>query len=128
MSSCSGLFQYSGSLPIAHALTMTLVLIAISYPFISHLSLASLGSSKGAGGWNLRVSLITNFNSDIAHSMVVDEVSLPAVNITWKEQRKEFQCETKTMDKVKMQKLKPNAAKRKDMADPKSANITNYEY
>ncbi|KAF4390188.1 hypothetical protein G4B88_005106 [Cannabis sativa] len=43
----SGSIQYFGSLPIAHKFTTTLVFIG----------------SRGAGGCNLKVSLITDFNS-----------------------------------------------------------------
>lgn len=113
----SGSVQYSGSLPIAHALTMSVALVGISNPLISHFSLHYLGSSIGTGGCNRSVSLITSFKnfissmpdsstfpfllktsltsicaffisfgffiiSHIAQSIVVADVSLPAVKMS----------------------------------------------
>jgi hypothetical protein len=68
-SKLSGSVQYLGSLPVAHAFTTTLVLTGISYPFISHFSLHSLGSNRGAGGCNLRVSLTTSFKYFISSNI-----------------------------------------------------------
>lgn len=59
---------------MAQALSMTLVFTGISYPLISHLSLHSLESNKGAGGCSLKVSLTTafmNFNSWMPDSSTV---------------------------------------------------------
>ncbi|WRX20487.1 hypothetical protein QQP08_012974 [Theobroma cacao] len=62
----SASFQYLESLPMAHALTMTLLFASISYPLITQFSSHSLGTRRGAAGCNLKVSLtidLKNFNS-----------------------------------------------------------------